>query len=87
MIELLLYRDDLKYYITEEYTLQLDRDWLVDYIKNSTEYANIDEFLEFYNSEDTEEIISTLDDIDEPYTLEKTGRYCDCDDLLWKSKK
>lgn len=82
MIELLLYRDDMKYYITEEYTLQLNRNWLVDYIKNSTEYANIDEFLEFYNSEDTEEIISTLDDIDEPYTLEKTGHYCDCDDLL-----
>lgn len=73
MIELLLYRDDMKYYITEEYTLQLDRGWLVDYIKNSTEYANLDEFLEFYNSEDTEGIISTLDDMDEPYTLEKTG--------------
>ncbi len=82
MIELLLYRDDMEYYITEEYTLTVDRDWLVRYIKDNTEYDNLDEFLEFYNSEDTEEIICTLDDMDEPYTLEKTGRYCDCDDLM-----
>lgn len=82
MIELLLYRDDMKYYITEEYVLSVDRDWLENYIKDNTEYNGLDDFLGYYNSEDTEEIVNILDDMDEPYTLEKTGRYCDCDDLM-----
>lgn len=82
MIELLLFRDDMEYYITEEYALSVNRDWLDNYIKGNTEYNGLDEFLEYYNSEDAEEIINILEDMDEPYILEKTGRYCDCDDLM-----
>ena len=82
MTKLLYQKDNLDYYITEEYVLRLNSEWLLRYIKRNTEYNSISEFLNWYNSEDVDEIISELDDTGTAYTLNKTGNYCSCDDLM-----
>ena len=82
MTKLLYQKDNLDYYITEEYVLRLNSEWLLSYIKRNTEYNSISEFSNWYNSEDVDEIISELDDTGMAYTLNKTGNYCSCDDLM-----
>lgn len=86
MAKLLYQKDNLDYYITEEYVLRLNSEWLLNYIKRNTEYNSISEFSNWYNSEDVDEIISELDDTGMAYTLNKTGNYCSCDDLMQSLK-
>ena len=82
MIDLLYQKDNLDHYITEEYILRLGYMWLLEYIKHETEYNDLKEFLSWYNSGDVDKIINSLNDNGVTYTLEKTGRYCDIDDLM-----
>lgn len=74
-IELYLHRDDIEDYITREYSVDLNRNWLESYIRNDTEYNSLEEFLDYYNSEDVEGIISVLDDTGEPYSLKEENSY------------
>lgn len=75
MIELYLHRDDIEDYLTRECSLDLNRNWLESYIKNNTEYNSLGKFLDSYNSEDVEEIISVLDDTGENYSLIEDNHY------------
>lgn len=82
MTKLLYQKDNLDKGITEEYELHVNSKWLLKYIVNNTEYESIEDFLNWYNSEDVDEIINELDNNGMAYSYNKTGHYCDIDDLM-----
>lgn len=82
MTKLLYQKDNFHMGITEEYKLHVNSEWLLKYILDNTEYESIADFSNWYNSEDVDEIISELDDNGMAYSYNKTGNYCDIDDLM-----
>lgn len=82
MTKLRYLKDDFDTYTTVEYEVHVNSKWLLEYILNNTEYESIADFLTWYNNEDVDEIINELDNDGMAYSYNKTGHYCDIDDLM-----
>lgn len=82
MTKLRYLKDDFDTYTTVEYEVHVNSKWLLEYILNNTEYENIADFLTWCISEDVDEIMDELDNDGMAYSYNKTGRYCDIDDLM-----
>lgn len=82
MTKLLYRKEDLDKGITEEYELHVNSKWLLKYIVNNTECESIADFSNWYISEDINKIINALDNSGVAYSYNKTGNYCDIDDVM-----